>query len=357
MTPFPAADLTPALAEQVRSAAARRTPLNIIGGNSKAFYGRPASGEPLKLDGHSGILEYEPTELVLTARSGTRLAEIEAALAQHQQMLAFEPPHFGETATLGGTVACGFSGPRRPYAGAVRDSLLGVTLLNGDGDALRFGGQVIKNVAGFDVARLMAGALGTLGVLLDVSLKVVPLPEQDVTLQFALTAEAALAAMNRWAGEHWPLSAAAYHDGSLWLRLSGADSAVQAACADLGGENIGTGADFWQAVREQTLPFFDGPQTLWRLSVPAAAPQLPLAGDCLLDWGGALRWLKTDAPAAEVFAAARSMGGHASQFRRAAAATPVFQPMPPNLLALQRRLKQAFDPKGLFNPHRLLEDG
>lgn len=350
------ANQTEALREQVLAACHTGSPLAITGGGSKAFYGCPASGANLSTAGHRGIISYAPTELVLTAYSGTPLSAIEAVLDENGQILAFEPPHFGASATLGGTVACGLSGPRRPYAGSVRDAVLGVKLLNGNGEILSFGGQVMKNVAGFDVSRLMAGALGTLGVLLEVSLKVAPKPEAEDTLVFELAADAALAAMNRWAGQQWPLSAACHDGGRLYLRLSGAEAALKASRAKLGGESLKPDDTFWADLREQRLRFFDGPSPLWRLSVAPASPTPPLPGTCLIDWGGALRWLKTDAPADAVFAAARQADGHASRFRAADRDGPVFQPLPTGLQALHTRLKKAFDPQGILNPGRISED-
>jgi len=352
---MPSLDLSAALREQVREAAADGSPLNIAGGGSKSFYGRPATGADLSVAGHSGIVDYQPTELVLTARAGTPLATLAAALHGQGQMFGFEPPHFGATATLGGTVACGLSGPRRPYAGAVRDAVLGVRLLNGKGEILSFGGQVMKNVAGFDVSRLMAGALGTLGVLLDISLKVLPQPEAEETLVFEMTAADALAAMNRWAGQHWPLSAACHEGGRLHLRLSGAQAAIRASRAKLGGDSLAHSDAFWAGLREQRLVFFDDPTPLWRLSLAPATPAPALPGRCCIDWGGALRWLKTDAPAEAVFAAAQAAGGHATLFRGGERAGPIFQALPERLQALHLQLKKAFDPQGIFNPGRLYE--
>ncbi len=346
-------DLSESLRGRVLEALAQGLPLNVKGGGSKSFYGCAAVGEVLDVSGHRGIVEYEPTELVVTARAGTPLAIVEAALAEKGQMLAFEPPHFGPAATLGGMVACGLSGPRRPYAGAVRDSVLGVKLLNGQGEILSFGGQMLKNVAGFDVSRLMAGALGTLGVLLEVSLKTLPRPEAEETLAFEMAAEEALATMNRRAGQAWPLSASCHDGGRLYLRLSGAAAAIRASREKLGGEIVGPGKEFWTDLREQRLVFFDSQQPLWRLSLAPASPQAPLPGACLIDWGGALRWLKTDAPAEAMFAAARQAGGHATLFRSDRKTGPVFQPLPQQLKALHIGLKKAFDPTGILNPGRL----
>jgi len=294
------------LRERIRDAAARGAPLRLHGGGSKDFYGGAARGEPLDTREYAGIVEYEPTELVATARCGTPLAELEALLAERGQMLPFEPPHFGADATLGGCVAAGLSGPRRPAAGAVRDFVLGARLLDGRANEVAFGGRVMKNVAGYDVARLLAGSLGTLGIILEVSLKVLPRPAAETTLRLALGERQALAALNRWAGQPLPVSASAWREGELHLRLSGAPAALKAAAAQIGGEALApdAAASFWEGVREQTHAYFAGEAPLWRVSVPSHAPRLALAGDTLIEWGGALRWLRTDADAAAVRAAA-----------------------------------------------------
>jgi glycolate oxidase FAD binding subunit len=346
----PDADRTEALQAAVASAFAAGNGLRLRGGGTKDFYGRRPAGALLEVGEHQGLVAYEPTELVLTARAGTRLDALEALLAEHRQILAFEPPHFGPGATLGGTIACGFSGPRRPYAGAARDFVLGVRVINGRGEVLRFGGQVMKNVAGYDVARLMVGALGTLGLLLEVSVKVLPAPASEVTLVQEQDARQAVETMNRLAGRPLPLSAAAHWDGRLYLRLSGSASAVAAAARTLGGEPGPDG--IWADLREHRLPFFAGEQALWRVSVPpAAAPGG--SGEWLLDWGGAQRWLRSDAPAPTVQAQAVAAGGHASVFRGGDREAAVFQPLPEGLAALHQRLKQAFDPRGILNPGRL----
>jgi glycolate oxidase FAD binding subunit len=351
-------DLTPELAEQVREAAKRATPLRILGGGTKSFYSSgPVEGRTLSVVAHRGIVSYEPTELVITARAGTPLAEIEQALAERRQMLGFEPPHFGPGATLGGTIACGLSGPRRPYAGAARDFVLGVRILNGKGECLRFGGQVMKNVAGYDVARLMAGALGTLGVLLEVSLKVLPRPAVELTLALPMDAAEAIRRMNELAGRPLPLSAACHLGDTLYIRLSGSETAVKAARQRIGGEPVAQDEAFWLRVREHTHGFFAGDLgiPLWRLSVPPATPPLELPGKWMLDWGGAQRWLRSPAPAEEIFEAARAAGGYATCWRGGGGQNR-FQPLPPALAALHRRLKAAFDPAGILNPGCLGSD-
>jgi len=349
-------DLAEGFARAVRESIERGEALCLRGSGSKAFYGPPCRGRELDVSGHRGIVQYEPTELVITAQAGTPLAEVEATLAEQGQMLAFEPPHFGPRATIGGCVATGLSGPRRAYAGAVRDFVLGVRMIDGRGNDLSFGGQVMKNVAGFDVARLAVGSLGTLGLFLETSFKVLPRPPEETTLRFEMNEAQAIEAMNRWAGRPLPLSATCYRDGCLTLRLSGAPAALASGRAKLGGERVDDGPAFWTAVREQTLDYFTGTKPLWRLSVKATTPALNLIGDQLIEWGGALRWLASDLAAEIVRSAAANAGGHATLFRARGSAAPVFHPLPPSLLALHRRLKRAFDPHGVLNPGKLFPD-
>jgi len=340
------------LRERIREAAAHKRALRIRGGGSKDFYAYKLEGEPLDVSGYRGIVDYEPSELVMTARAGTPLSEIEDALAAGGQMLACEPPYFGPNATLGGCVATGFSGPRRAASGSVRDFVLGTRVLNSAGENLRFGGQVMKNVAGFDLSRLMAGSFGTLGVILEVSLKVLPRPEEEVTLRFKMEQAAAIETMNRWAAQPLPVSATCFTAGALTVRLSGSSLGVTAARNKIGGELVPEGMAFWRAVREQTLEPFRGP--LWRLSVKSTTPPLTLPGKQVIEWNGSLRWLATDAPAEQVFDAARQAGGHATRFR-GSSGTPVMH-LDPTLLALHKRLKAALDPDGIFGPCRLHPD-
>ena len=351
------ADQTQALTEAIRQAHDNQCPLRIIGGDTKRFFGQ-ALGEALSTAGHRGILRYHPTELVITARSGTPLAEIETMLVAHNQMLAFEPPGFGDAATLGGTVAAGLSGPRRFSAGAARDFVLGVSCLNGRGELLRFGGEVVKNVAGYDAARLMAGSWGTLAVLLDISLKVLPRPETELTVSQGMAPEFALEQANRLAGRPLPLTGAAYDGTRLWLRLSGSGAGVAQARQLIGGDIEHDGHAFWTDLKEQRLAFFRDPRPLWRIAVAPATPPLALAGDWFYDWGGALRWLKTERPAREIHTAAQAQGGHARLFRGGTAAPRdgAAPELSPALAQLHRRLKQAFDPRGILNPQRLAVD-
>jgi glycolate oxidase FAD binding subunit len=346
-------DMTATLCEQVKQACAAGAPVNIQGGGSKRFYGRQCDGEPLSVRQHRGILSYEPSELVLRARAGTSLTEIEQILADNRQMLAFEPPHFANDGTLGGAVATGLSGPRRPFAGAARDFVLGTGLINGKGEALNFGGQVMKNVAGYDLSRLMAGALGTLGVLTDVSLKVLPKPEVEYTLAQVCSQAEAVARLTEWLNKPLPMSAACWYDEHLYLRLSGSESATRQAQHRLGDNLLEPRAEFWQSLRDHTHAFFRQDQPLWRLSLPPATPPLALPGKWLVDWAGAQRWLTTDADASRVRKLATELGGHATLFRHDNAHSEVFQPLPAVLLALHKRLKATLDPAGILNPGRL----
>jgi glycolate oxidase FAD binding subunit len=344
--------LIESFSDTLREASRAGTALAIRGGGTKGFYGRATAGGEFRVDAYAGIIDYSPAELVVTARAGTPLAALEAALAQENQMLAFEPPHFGATATAGGAVACGLSGPRRPYAGALRDHVLGITCLNGAGRRLRFGGQVMKNVAGYDLSRGLAGSLGTLALLLDISFKVLPRPEAELTLRRETSAAEAIALFNRWAGTPVPLSAACYHEGRLTARLSGFERGVKAAACALGGGELPEAGSFWEDLREHRLAFFDDPRPLWRLSLPPATPPLGLDGECFIDWGGGQRWYKTDLTAAALRQAASAAGGHALCFRNHSG-NDVFHPLPGPLLALHRRLKRSFDPAGILNPGRM----
>jgi glycolate oxidase FAD binding subunit len=345
--------------QQVAAAAGSGARLCIRGGGTKDFYGNEPCGEVFDTRDWRGIESHEPSELVITARAGTPLVEVEAQLASKRQMLAFEPPHFGEGATLGGCIAAGLAGPRRASAGyawgAVRDAVLGARLIDGRGRLLKFGGTVIKNVAGYDVARLLAGSLGTLGVIVDVSIKVLPLPASELTLRFAMDEKQALWQLNSWGGQPLPLSASCWHDGELRVRLAGAEPAVEASAAVLGGvrEPSAQAIRSWRDVREHQHSFFAGAMPLWRVSVPTNAAPLGLPGPQLIEWGGAQRWLRTDAPAAQLRARASELGGHAMLFRSASPRSQVFTPLSPALLAIHRRLKQEFDPACVFNPGRM----
>lgn len=349
-----------ALRDCVRAAHADRIRLRLHGGGSKDFYGELPAGEPLDLRAVAGIVAYEPTELVVTARAGTPLVELQQALAERQQWLAFEPPHFGAGATVGGMVAAGLSGPGRAAAGAVRDYVLGAVLMNGQGELLQFGGQVMKNVAGYDLSRLLAGSMGILGPIVQVSLKVLPVPAAVATLKFAIGLRDGLALVNRWGGQPLPVTATAWQSGELHLRLAGARAAVEAAARKLADAHGATmlepaeGDALWAAVREHRDAFFDGDAPLWRLSVPSTAPAFEFPGRQLVEWGGALRWFRTEVDATIVRQAAVTVGGHATLFRNRTRVPGVFAPLAPPVLELHRRLKREFDPRGIFNPGRLV---
>lgn len=354
-----------ALVERVRNAAATHTPLRIRGGGSKDFYGGPLRGDVLDVSDLAGISSYEPTELVVTARAGTPLAELEAALAGQGQCLAFEPPRFASGGTVGGMVAAGLSGPSRASVGAVRDYMLGATLLNGRAEVLSFGGQVMKNVAGYDVSRLLAGSLGTLGVILEVSLKALPIAPATATLRFEFAQAEALQHLHTLAARPLPMNASAWWDGTLVLRLRGAQATVQSAIHELGGELIDPAfaSQFWSGLRDHSDEFFqkarkavDAGAALWRLSLPQTAPPLPVSGELLVEWGGAQRWLCTSAPAAGVREAVAQLGGHATLFYAAHKTVGAFAPLKPPLDRIHRELKKAFDPTGIFNRGRLYPD-
>lgn len=391
-------------------------PLRIIGGGSKAFYGRAvaAGATPLSIAAHHGVAHYDPAELVLTARAGTPLAVVEELLAAENQMLGFEPPRFGGgdgsgagdgdggygsaagdgdgdggntgRGSIGGAVAAGLAGPRRPYTGAVRDFVLGVKIVSGRGETLRFGGEVMKNVAGFDLSRLMAGALGTLGVLLEISLRVLPRPaaQQTLRLEHAEPA-AAVALFNRLAARPLQLSAAAWHLGETRIRLSGSDAGVARAAAIIGGEADPAGGEFWRRLRDHELAFFAAAPELLRVSLPPASAWAPPDSAAqLIDWGGAQRWLAADDAngVQELRATVAQHGGHVTRFRRGGDGdglgpgdlgdggdgdnggpgdprnnpAEIFHPLPAPLYQLHRRLKRAFDPAGILNPGRLHPD-
>jgi glycolate oxidase FAD binding subunit len=341
-------DASDLLLEQVNRARASDTPLRIQGSNSKAFLGRQVAGEVLDTRAHRGIVQYDPTELVITARAGTPLRELLATLDAAGQRLPCEPPAFGADATVGGMVAAGLSGPRRPWAGSVRDYVLGTRMISGHGHLLRFGGEVMKNVAGYDLSRLLAGSFGCLGVITEVSLKVLPKPRHGLSIRLEMDSREALVKLAEWGRQPLPISAASHDGDCLRLRLEGGEGSVSAAHQRLGGEAIDD--QYWTELNEHRLPFFAEGLPLWRLSLPNSVGPLALPGTQLIDWAGAQRWLKTDADTVQ--ALAREWGGHAVCYRQGATATP-FQPLDPALLRYHRQLKAKLDPQGLFNPGRM----
>jgi glycolate oxidase FAD binding subunit len=353
------------LVDQVQTARAAKGTLRIVGGGTKDFYGGALDGETLDVKPLAGISNYEPSELVVTVRGGTLLPDLEAALAEQGQWLAFEPPRYVARGTVGGMVAAGLAGPARASAGAVRDHVLGATLLNGRGQVLTFGGQVMKNVAGYDVSRTLAGSMGVLGVICEVSLKVLPRPAASATIRFECDQAEALRRLNAWAGEPLPISASAWWSGMLVLRLAGARAAVESAMAQLGGEPIdpALAATFWTGLRDHGDEFFataaracDKGAMLWRLGLPSTAPPLTLPGQQLVEWGGAQRWLNSRVSAAQVRDAASALGGHATLFRANDKSAGVFHPLSDAQARIQRALKDSFDPDHVFNRGRLYAD-
>jgi glycolate oxidase FAD binding subunit len=353
--------------DTIREARAQGQSIRIEGHGSKAFYGPPPSDESrlLSTQGHQGIVDYDPTELVVVAKSGTPITELEQTLDASGQMLAFEPPRFNGQGTVGGMMATGLSGPRRMSAGAAKDFVLGMTVLDAQATPLRYGGTVMKNVAGYDLSRLNTGAMGTMGLIVDVSLKVLPKPPADETLVFEMSAQDSIDTANRWAGQPLPMVATVWRDGRFYIRLAGAVAAVTAAIQKLGGEQLSQASahSLWQGLRDHADNFFklnpaNPAVALWRLSVPSVAPlSNQFAEPQLIEWGGALRWIQTDAPADRIRQIARAAGGHATLFRSVLPETRrsqgVFSEISPALMKIHQRLKREIDPDTLFNPGRL----
>lgn len=348
-------DNTEFLQDQVKAAAASQQTLDIQGGNSKAFYGRKPQGKPLSTLTHTGVTYYEPSELVITARAGTPLSDITDLLAENGQVLAFDPPAFSELSTLGGVIAAGLSGPGRPWAGAARDMVLGVKIIDGQGQLLNFGGQVMKNVAGYDVSRLMVGAMGSLGLLSEISIKVLPAKEHHLSLTQEIDYNNAIDTLKQLGNQDTPVSAASYYDGILSLRLSGSQSATQSWADKIGGEKQ-ENSDYWQLLRDHKLAFFQTDKPLWRLSLAPTTVQLECQQYCLIDWAGAQRWCLSDIAAEQVFAEAKKYAGHATLFKNGNREQSIFQPQDAINKGLHERLKNTFDPKQILNPGRLYKD-
>jgi glycolate oxidase FAD binding subunit len=348
------ADCTEALIAAVAQAFASKTPLYIAGGNSKRdMLGRRCEAKLLDLSGHHGIVDFQPSELVITVRAGTPLVDIEQTLAPEGLCLAFDPPQFGGTATAGGTLACNLSGPGRPWAGSIRDAVLGVRLINGRAELLKFGGQVMKNVAGYDVSRLQAGAMGTLGVITEISLKEQPQPESVASLAFEVSRQDAIETMNRRAGEPKPLTGAFWYKGRMYLRLAGSASAVENTARLWGGERLPKSTDLWTSLREMTLSLFKGDAPLWRASHKPTAPAWESPQEQLIDWCGAQRWFCGDFDLDALQGTTASAGGHIMLFRGGDRLGEVRQRLNTAEQRLQGRIKHSFDPEGIFNPGRL----
>lgn len=351
-------DIAEQLQQQIINASNERQALVITGNNTKAFYGCliDKKSSPLHVSGHSGIIDYQPSELTITARAGTPLIEIIEQLAKHGQMLPFEPPTFNDKASLGGCIATALAGPRRPWTGSVRDYVIGMRILTGDGKDIRVGGKVMKNVAGYDLFRPMAGALGTLGVMLDITLKLLPQPEHEISFSMQTDTAMMQAMLHDWRRASMPLSAASYHDGCFNIRLSGSAAAIEAAISKLPSAMQEGSNDYWHKLNEQQLPFFDGPSPLYRLFVPANAPYDTLPGENRIDWAGSLRWLKTSATFNDVQKQAAALGGTASVYRNGDRDEDVFAPLADPLFALHKRIKKVMDPTGILNPGRFYRD-
>ena len=343
--------------EKIRQAQSAKTPLHIVGSGSKQFYGPRCTGEELNVQANQGIVDYEPSELVVTVKGGTRLSELEKALAERGQFLAFEPPHFGENATVAGAIASGLAGPRRASVGALKDFILGVKIIDGQGQHLTFGGQVMKNVAGYDVSRLIAGSFGALGIIDELSIKVLPIPEASTTLALDVDQAKALNLFNTYAGQPLAISATAWVDNVAYIRLSGAQEAIDAGVAKIGGTLVAANeADaLWQNIREQKHAWFnaDKPGNLWRLAVPSTSDVLSEFDSVFVEWGGALRWVYSSAPEAEIRAIVSKVGGNANVFRANGAVESHFHPLSAPMLRIQQRIKTAFDPAGILNAGRL----
>lgn len=341
------------LQQQVKDNIEHGRAMQIAAGGSKSFLAQEINGETLSVKQHSGIVKYEPTELVITARCGTPLQVIRETLAEQNQMLAFEPPAFSDQATIGGCIAAGLSGPRRPFSGAARDTTLGSKLINGDGEIVHFGGEVMKNVAGYDVSRLLVGSMGTLGIILEVSLKVLPIAESEVTTSFEINQQTSIERVNQFCSQAIPVTASCFDGKRLYVRLSGTESGVKRALDTLGGEPVANTDKFWEDIKEHHHPLFDNTKRIWRLSVRPATPPLEINGDQLIEWRGALRWLATAESPENVRDVINKHGGHATIFRNAIQGDEIFHPLSGKVFELHRNLKQAMDPHGLFNPGRM----
>jgi glycolate dehydrogenase FAD-binding subunit len=352
-------DISTQLIEQVQLARAQQTPLNICGRASKAFYGREAAGQAVETAGHCGIVHYDPAELVMTVRAGTALSEMDSALAEHGQVLSFEPPSFAGDASIGGTLACNQSGPARPWGGSVRDSVLGIRLINGRGEHLRFGGQVMKNVAGYDVSRMQAGALGCMGVITEISLKVMPQAAASRTMVLQLgDSREAITLMNQLQGKPLPITGLCWHHGMLFVRMAGSGQAVDSAEQQLRrewgiAEELANADLFWRELRDQQQAFFDGDLPLWRFSVGSSVNLPTDHENCLIDWGGSQRWLRGDYEHERLQEQLADIGGEVQLFRHGDRSGEVFGCPSVAVQGIHMRLKASFDPDGLFNPGRL----
>tara|TARA_B100000686_G_scaffold355146_1_gene470397 strand:+ start:42734 stop:43795 length:1062 start_codon:yes stop_codon:yes gene_type:complete len=350
-------DLSQSLSDAICEAESSLTLLRIVGSDTKHFLGRQPIGEPIDVSKHAGIISYEPTELSLTVKCGSLISDIQEEINRSGQQLPFEPPNYNSEASIGGTIACGLSGPARPYAGSLRDFLLGITCINGRGEILRFGGQVMKNVAGYDAARLMAGAMGTLGLILDASFKVLPVPQKERTQIYDVDEKTAISWMNKLGGKPLPITGTCFFENELRIRLSGTEASVTSAVKEIGGTEDPNAEKFWIELREQKLPFFENANILWRIIVPPAVDPLKLPGKSLIEWGGGLRWLaRYPHEDDSVYRLSEKLGGHATKFRGGDRSEEVEHPLSQQMFTLHHNLKLAFDPAGILNPGRLYRE-
>ena len=342
-----------AISAVIKEANASKQALQILGGNSKSFYGNKISAHALDVSKHIGIVEYEPSELFITARNGTLLSDIEATLEANNQMLPFEPPHFSSNATLGGTVACALSGPRRPYASSLRDCILGAHIINGTGEHLEFGGKVMKNVAGYDASRLMCGAFGTLGVLTQISIKVSPTPQAEITLALDINQNEALDKMSAWTQTQTPISATFFYNNTLYVRIAGLEKSIEKIHKEIGGEKISSSDKFWKSVKNHELEFFQTEHPLWRIILPNNAPVLSINGDSCIEWNGGLRWIKSTEDAQQIIDHCQNIKAQASLFKAQSKPKDCLADISPSLKKLHLNLKTAFDPNRILNPGRM----
>jgi len=349
-------DDSKSLLEQVVNASQHKQPIRLVGGNSKPFYGNQSPSdhnlETISCAQHTGIIDYEPSELYITARSGTPLKVIEEILAEKQQMLPFEPAAFSHAATIGGTIACGVSGPRRPFSGSCRDSILGVDIINGLGEPLSFGGHVMKNVAGYDVSRGMCGSLGTLGLITQVSVKVIPKPDYETTVVIHANFDDALKYLSEIRQTALPMSANYYENEQLFIRFSLSTEELDTFNRRFKA-NIYDDAQFWYQVREQRKQFFSRQEPLWRCSLPIGSPAFKLSGNMVAEWNAGLHWYKTQESAEHIQQLCQNVGGHAQLFSTEPHKEFFLHPSTVVMFNLHKRIKEAFDPYGIFNPNRL----
>ncbi len=350
---MPESDYIETLCASIREANTTQQALQILSGESKQFYGNKITAKSLDVSSNKGIVDYEPSELFITARNGTSLKEIEAELDANNQILPFEPPHFNTQATLGGTISCGLSGPRRAYASSMRDCVLGVNIVNGKGEYLEFGGQVMKNVAGYDASRLMCGAFGTLGVLTQISLRVSPKPHSEITIAIEINQREALENMNAWTQTQLPISATYFNNKVLYIRIAGLESTTKKAHQEIGGEIIANSEKFWNDLKNHQTDFFQTEKPLWRIIIPNTTPDLPINGESCLEWNGGLRWIKSNENTQHIINLCKKMKAQATLFKTNSKPKDCLASINPNIQKLHLNLKTAFDPNRILNPGRM----